>query len=172
MPFVLRPKVEEDLKRLTQERIILPVEFSDWATHIVPVLKVICEDYQDTLDPVMRVDQYPLPKIIDSLTKLSRGKKLSKIDHTQEYCQMEMAEQQYALCFGYVGQDLVHSLLPNRRDFTRVTWEILHIDSAGSFQKQMFLIFFDNHSKWSEVVQMNSTTASSTANTLKDKFAR
>ena len=50
MPFVLRPKVEEDLKRLTQERIILPVEFSDWATHIVPVLKVMvnCESVRTT----------------------------------------------------------------------------------------------------------------------------
>lgn len=38
----------------------------------------------------------------------------------------------------------------------------------------MFLIFVDNHSKWSEVhvVQMNSATASSTANTLRDIFAR
>ena len=45
VPFALRPKVEEDLKRLTQERIISPVEFSVWATHIVPVLKVMvnCE---------------------------------------------------------------------------------------------------------------------------------
>lgn len=97
----------------------------------------ICEDYKDTLDPVMRVDQYPLPKTIDILTILSGGKKLSKIDHTQEYCQMEMAEQQNALCFGYVGQDLVHSPLPNR-DFTRVTWEIQHIDYAGSLQNRCF----------------------------------
>ena len=132
----------------------------------------ICEDYKDTLDPVKRVDQYPLPKIIDILTIGSGGKTLSKIDHTQEYCQMELAEYQYELCFEYVGQDLVHSPLPNRRDFTRATWEILHIDYAGSYQKQMFLVFVDNHSKWPEVAQMNATTASSTVNTLRDIFAR
>lgn len=85
---------------------------------------------------------------------------------------MEMAEYQYELCFGYDGQDLVHSPLTNRRDFTRATWEIQHTDYAGSFQKQMFLIFVDNHSKWPEVAQMNATTASSTVNTLKDIFAR
>ena len=120
----------------------------------------------------MRVDQYPLPKIIDILTIGSGGKTLSKIDHTQEYFQMESAEYQYELCFEYFGQDLVHSPLPNCRDFTRAAWEILHIDYAGSYQKQMFLVFVDNHSKWPEVAQMNATTASSTVNTLRDIFAR
>ena len=50
--------------------------------------------------------------------------------------------------------------------------ETTSIDYVGPFQKQMFLIVVVSHSKWLEVVQMNSTTASSTVNALRDSFAR
>ena len=50
MPYALRRKVEAELERLEKEEIIAPVQFSDWATPIVPVLKDdgtvrICGDY-------------------------------------------------------------------------------------------------------------------------------
>ena len=39
VPYALRPKVEEELRRLQNEGILTKVEWSDWATPIVPVPK-------------------------------------------------------------------------------------------------------------------------------------
>ena len=39
VPYASRPKVEEELRRLQNEGILTKVEWSDWATPIVPVPK-------------------------------------------------------------------------------------------------------------------------------------
>lgn len=39
VPYVMRKKVEIELERLTNQGIIDPVKFSEWAAPIVPVLK-------------------------------------------------------------------------------------------------------------------------------------
>ena len=39
VPFALQPKVLVELSRLEQAGIIRPVDYSEWATPIVPVLK-------------------------------------------------------------------------------------------------------------------------------------
>lgn len=39
VPYAMRAKVEEELKRLQEEDVIEPVQFADWAAPIVPVLK-------------------------------------------------------------------------------------------------------------------------------------
>ena len=39
VPYTMRAKVEQELDRLHQQGIIEPVQFSDWAAPIVPVLK-------------------------------------------------------------------------------------------------------------------------------------
>ena len=38
VPYAIRPKVEAELKKLQQQKIIEPVKNSEWATPIVPVL--------------------------------------------------------------------------------------------------------------------------------------
>ncbi|CAB4019155.1 uncharacterized protein K02A2.6-like [Paramuricea clavata] len=74
VPYSLRPKVEEKLKRLQSEGILSKVEWSDWATPIVPVPKQdgsvrICGDFK------------------------AGGKKFSKIDRRQAYHQIELQEE-------------------------------------------------------------------------------
>ena len=98
VPYALRPKIEDELHKLQKDGVIEPVEHSTWATPIVPAVKKngqirICGDYRMTLNPVMCVDKYPLPRIEDIFASLAGGQRFSKIDLTQAYHQMEMDEQ-------------------------------------------------------------------------------
>lgn len=56
LPFTLKDKVESELARLEMEGIISPVNSSQWATPIVPVLKTngqirLCGDFKVSLNP-------------------------------------------------------------------------------------------------------------------------
>ena len=39
VPYALREKTEQDLERLVKAGTVEPVQFSEWATPIVPVIK-------------------------------------------------------------------------------------------------------------------------------------
>ena len=98
VPYSLGPKVEEELKRLESEGILSKVEWSDWATPIVPVPKQdgsvrICGDFKGTINPALQAEQYPLPRIEDIFANLAGGKKFSKIDLRQAYHQIELEEE-------------------------------------------------------------------------------
>ena len=97
VPYALRPKVEEELRRLQKEGILTKVEWSEWGTPIVPVSKKdgsvrICGDYKTTVNPELQAEQYPLPRIGDIFANLAGGQKFSKIDLRQAYHQLEMEE--------------------------------------------------------------------------------
>ena len=51
-------------------------------------------------------------------------------------------------------------------------WERIHVDFAGPLEGLMFLIVVDAFSKWPEVVQMSSTTATGTIKELTRIFAQ
>lgn len=93
VPFALRAKVEEELARLQAEGVIVPVEFSEWAAPIVPILKKngeirICGDYKITVNKAARVDKYPIPNVEDLFSKLSGGSHYSKLDLSHAYQQI------------------------------------------------------------------------------------
>ena len=50
-------------------------------------------------------------------------------------------------------------------------WTRLHIDYAGPFKGEMFLVVVDAYSKWLEVHQMTSTTSTATIEKLREIFA-
>ena len=82
VPYALQAEVEAELDRLVTEKIIQPVEFSEWAAPIVPVLKSnghirICGDYKCTVNQAAKVDKYPLPNIEDLYVKLTNGRHFS-----------------------------------------------------------------------------------------------
>ena len=59
--------MEQELERLLS-LIIEPVQFSDWAAPIVPVLKSdgrvrICGDYKVTINRAAKLEKYPIPRI-------------------------------------------------------------------------------------------------------------
>ncbi|XP_061152316.1 uncharacterized protein K02A2.6-like [Syngnathus typhle] len=98
VPYALRPKVEAELQNLMDQGIVSKVDWSEWATPIVPVAKKssdkvrICGDFKVTVNPVMHADQYPLPRIDDIFASLANGEHFTKIDLAQAYLQMEMDE--------------------------------------------------------------------------------
>ena len=97
MPFALKLKVGVELRRLQNEGSLTKVEWSEWATPIVPVLKKdgsvrLCGDYKVTVNPELQAEQYPLPCMEDIFENLAVGQKFLKIDLRQAYHQLEMEE--------------------------------------------------------------------------------
>lgn len=98
VPFALSRGVEAELDRLVMENILSPVSYSSWSTPIVPVAKKngtirICGDYKITLNPVLLIDKYPLPRIEELFSKLQGGVEFSKIDLSQAYQQIELDDE-------------------------------------------------------------------------------
>ncbi|XP_043266601.1 uncharacterized protein K02A2.6-like [Venturia canescens] len=98
LPYALKDKVEKELDRLVKEEILEPVENSEWATPIVPVLKNngqlrLCGDYKITVNPNIKIDRYPIPRVQDLLSSLNGGKIFSKIDLSQAYQQLVLDER-------------------------------------------------------------------------------
>ena len=84
----MKAKIKEELKRLQEEGTIEPVQFSEWAVLIVPILKPdnsirICGEYKTTVNQVSRVDNYPIPKVEDLPATLGGGEKFTKLDMSQ-----------------------------------------------------------------------------------------
>ena len=50
-------------------------------------------------------------------------------------------------------------------------WIRIHVDFAGPFQKKMFMLVVDSHSKWPEIIEMPSTTSSKTIEELRKLFS-
>ena len=102
LPFSIKPKVLEELERLEKDKVIRPVEHSDWATPIVPVLKSngdirICGDYKLTVNKYAKPDCYPLPLIEELFSKLSGGVIFTKLDHSHAYQQLPLDEDSQML---------------------------------------------------------------------------
>ena len=97
VPYALRGRIEQELRRLEESNIIEKVEFADWAAPIVPVSKPdgtvrICGDYKVTVNKVAKLDTYPLPHIDDIFASLAGGQKFSKLDLAHAYQQISLEE--------------------------------------------------------------------------------
>ena len=98
VPFALRARVDNELQRLQATGVIVPIEHSDWAAPIVPILKAngevrICGDYKLTVNKATKVDQYPIPNIDDLYSKLSGGVAYSKLDLSHAYEQVCLSNE-------------------------------------------------------------------------------
>lgn len=95
--FQAKLKVDERATpdRLEAEGILEKVVHSEWASPVVWVPKSdgkfrLCGDFKVTLNPVLDVDQYPLPKPQDLFATLAGGKKFTWIDMSQAYLQLTL----------------------------------------------------------------------------------
>ena len=97
VPFALKEAVGRELDEMEAAGVLERVTHSRWAAPIVPVPKKngqirICGDFKVTINPVLQIDQYPLPKPDDLFTTLIGGQKFTKLDLTQAYQQMQLEE--------------------------------------------------------------------------------
>ena len=118
--YSLKDMIEKELDWLQNEGIIEPVQFVDWATPIIPVLKSdgkaakICEDFKFTVNQVAKVDKYSVPKIQDLFAQVRGGKKFTKLDLSQAYQQVKLDEASKA-----------HTVINTHRDlfcYKRLPW--------------------------------------------------
>ena len=97
VPFAIRAAIGKELDLLERQGIVEKVTHSDWAAPIVPVPKKdgrfrICGDYKVTVNQVLNVEQYPLPRPDDIFATLAGGKYFSKLDLSQAYLQVQLDE--------------------------------------------------------------------------------
>lgn len=127
-----KQKVEAELERLQTQGIITPVTYSEWATPVVPVAKPdnkirLCGDYKITINPVIQLDAYPLPKIQELFASLSGGTVFSKLDLAHAYQQVPLDEESKKLTtinthkglFQYSHLELLQPLL-----FSKEFWKM------------------------------------------------
>ena len=96
VPYAMHERLEEELSRLVAEGTLEPINYSDWAAPIVPVLKSdcksvrVCGDFRMTVNPVSKLNRYPIPKVEDLFATLERGKTFTKLDLSQAYQQLQL----------------------------------------------------------------------------------
>ncbi|XP_053618601.1 uncharacterized protein K02A2.6-like [Plodia interpunctella] len=110
VPLALRERVERELERLQRDGSIYRVDHSDFGTPIVAVVKSngelrICGDYKVTINPILKRDHYPLPRIEELFAKLCNGDEFTKIDlrHAYEQILLEPDSQKFTTITTHVG---------------------------------------------------------------------
>ena len=91
----MKNKVDVEIDRLLSEKIIEPVEISEWAAPVIPILKKdetirLCGVYKVTVNKVASMDTYPIPRINDLYAKLSNGKLFTRLDMRHAYEQLHI----------------------------------------------------------------------------------
>ena len=121
------------MQKLHSEGIIEPVDFSEWAAPIVPVVKRdgsirVCGDYKVTINQELQVDMYPLPLVDDLFASLAGGQTFTKLDLAHAYQQLQLDEESRQ----YVTINTHKGLFR----FTRFTiWS--HLSAPALFQRVM-----------------------------------
>ena len=97
VPFAIKDAIAKEIERLEAAGILEKVDFSQWATPIVPVPKKdgsfrLCGDYKVTINPALEVDQHPLPKPEEIFASSAGGQSFTKLDLLQAYQQLLLDE--------------------------------------------------------------------------------
>ena len=95
VPYALWEKVNKELDRLESLEIMEPIQYSKWVAPFVAVLKTdqsicLCGDCKMTMNKCTNLDLYPIPKIENLYTKLSQGRKFTKLDLRSAFLQVTL----------------------------------------------------------------------------------
>ena len=85
--FAIKEALGHELDHLEAEGILEKVKHSEWAAPVVAVPKKndqfrVC-GFKVTVNLVLAIEKYPLPKLKDLMTNLAEGLRFSKLDLTQ-----------------------------------------------------------------------------------------
>jgi Reverse transcriptase (RNA-dependent DNA polymerase) len=132
LPFSLREKVSNEIEKLCEQNILIPVSKSEWASPIVVVRKDdskirMCVDFSITLNKCLKTEHYPLPVIDEILSNLVGSKFFCILDMKGAYTQLEVAESSQEL--------LTINTIKGLFQFTRLPFGIK--PAAGIFQSVM-----------------------------------
>lgn len=132
VPFKLRDKVDAELKRLCDEKVLEPIKHSQWASPVVVVPKSngdirICLDGRAALNKCIQTEHYPLPVIDDIFVSLANCKFFSVIDLKGAYQQVKLSQNSRKF--------LVINTQSGLFRFTRLTFGISC--AASAFQQIM-----------------------------------
>ena len=103
VPFKFKELVKEELKRLQSCGIIEKVDYSEFASPIVPVLKSngeirLCADFSKTINTCTVLLTFPMPTVDHVLGSLGRSKIFSKTDLQNAYLQLPLDDNAKKLC--------------------------------------------------------------------------
>ena len=134
----MRERIEEEIDRLVREKVVQPVESSEWATPVVAVLKSngkvrLYGDYKITINQ----------SVEDLIVRIGNGNFFSKLDLAYAYQQMELDEDSKSLVVITTHKGLFK---PNRLFYGVAS-------APGIFQREMerilrnfegVVVFFDD----------------------------
>ena len=109
VPYARLAMVDRELDRLEQLQVISPIDYSPWATPLVVVPKKnpteddvclpsttevrLCGDYRSTVNPLLLVDQFPLPTPDQLFARLAGASWFTRTDLRLAYAQLEVDEE-------------------------------------------------------------------------------
>lgn len=99
LQYSLRDAVELELEELVRNGIIVLTHVSEWGSPVVVVPKKntksirMCVDFKATLNPYLKQDHYPLPRIDEIFDKIGHGKVFTVLDLSNAYLQLEVDER-------------------------------------------------------------------------------
>jgi hypothetical protein len=86
--------MKKEVKKLLDEKIIIPLRYSEWVSNLVPVRKKngeikLCVDFRN-LNRSSKKDNYPLPKMEHILQKVTGAARMSMVDGFSGYNQVSV----------------------------------------------------------------------------------
>ena len=128
VPVALKEKLKNELDRLTQRKVISPIqEPTAWVSSMIVAKKPdgnirLCID-PHYLNLVLKRSHYPLPVIEEILPELSKAKVFSKGDLKEGFLQVELEEESSKLSFRHPGGGIAFTecrlVSPQPRKFFR-----------------------------------------------------
>ena len=94
VPYSMEYKANLELERMVKQGAIKPIQYYDYASPIVNVLKPdgsvrLCADFKQTLNTFAPMDSYPVPDVYELYNKLTDRKIYTKLDFSQAYQQID-----------------------------------------------------------------------------------
>ncbi|CAH2100865.1 unnamed protein product [Euphydryas editha] len=102
LPYNIINVVSDALDKLEREGKIYKVNYSEWASPLVPIKKVngqyrICVDFKRSVNQNIKVDSYPLPKPEDVFATMAGGEVFVVLDLSDAYTQLLVEEKSQEL---------------------------------------------------------------------------